>query len=49
MTKMEAFDEKLITLNDGKKDLNVLVYLKEVAVKSNHTKTKAFCRITGEK
>lgn len=45
---MRVFDEKSITLNDGTRDLNVLVYLKEVNVKSNHTKIKAYCKITRE-
>lgn len=44
---MTIFDEKTIILNDGEKDFNVLVYLKEVNVKNNHTNTKAFCRIIG--
>ncbi len=40
-------DKKTITLNNGEKDVNVLVYLKEVKVKNNYTKIKAFCRIVG--
>jgi len=46
---MKSFDEKIITLNNGQKDFSILVYLKEVAVKSNNIKTKAFCRILGDK
>lgn len=42
---MDIVDKKTITLNDGKKDINLLVYLKKVKVKSNHNKIKAFCRI----
>jgi len=46
---MKVFDEKTITLNDGNKDLTVLVYLKEVFVKNNNKNIKAFCKITGDK
>jgi len=34
-----------VILNDGEKDVHVLVYLKEVNVRNNHTKIKSFCRI----
>jgi len=39
---MKSFDEKITILNDGEKEIDVLVYLKEVAVKNNHTKSKLF-------
>lgn len=45
---MKVFDEKVITLNNGIKDVDVLVYPKEVNVKSNHTKIKAFCKMKGD-
>jgi hypothetical protein len=47
--QMKIFDEKSITLNNGKEDLEVLVYLKEVKVKNNNINTKAFCKILGAK
>jgi len=47
--KMRVFDKKIITLNDGKRDIRVLVYLKEVYVKNNFIKTKAICRIVKDK
>lgn len=45
---MKIFDEKIVTLNNGDRDVDVLVYLKEVNVKSNHTKIKAFCKMKGD-
>jgi len=46
---MKVFDEKLVTLNNGKEEVPVLVYLKEVLVKNNHKHIKAFCKIAGDK
>jgi len=46
---MKIFDEGIITLNNGDRDINVLVYLKEVNVKNNHKNIKAFCKIAGDK
>jgi len=46
---MKIFDEKTVILNDGEKNVKIKVYLKEVKVKNNHTKTKAFCRMIREK
>lgn len=43
--KMSLIDKKTITLCHGGKEVSVLVYLKEVGVKSQGTKVKAFCRI----
>ena len=42
-----VIDQKKIILNHGKKEINVLVYLKEVNVKGSSTKVKAYCRIVG--
>ena len=42
---MNMIDKKTITLNHGESEVNVLVYLKEVNVKSSGTKVKAYCRI----
>ena len=44
-----VFDEKSVILNNGKEDVEVLVYLKEVKVKNDFTNTKAFCKIVGVK
>jgi len=38
-------DKKTITLNHGEKEVNVLVYLKQVNVKGSSSKVKAYCRI----
>jgi len=46
---MKIFDEGIITLNNGDRDIDVLVYLKEVNVKNNHKNIKAFCKIAGDK
>jgi hypothetical protein len=40
-------DKRTVTLNHGKKEVNVMVYLKEVNVKGSSTKIKAYCRIIG--
>jgi len=45
---MVIIDEKTVILNNGEKDVNVLVYLKEVSVKNNYKKIKSFCRIIGD-
>lgn len=41
-------DKKTIKLNNGQKDVDVIVYLKEVNVKNKHRTIKAFCRIRGD-
>jgi len=46
---MKIFDEGIITLNNGDRDIDVLVYLKEVNVKNNHKNIKAFCKFAGGK
>lgn len=43
-----AIDKKTIILNNGEKDINVLVYLKEVNVKNNYKNVKAFCKIIND-
>jgi len=44
---MKTLDKKIIKLNNGEKDLKVLVYLKKVKVRNNFTNIKAYCRIIG--
>jgi hypothetical protein len=46
---MKIFDKKSIILNDGIRNIEVLVYLKEVKVRNDHTNMKAFCKIVGGK
>ena len=41
---MKIYDKKIITLNNGEKEINILVYLKEVRVKNNFLDVKAFCK-----
>ncbi|MFH1642321.1 MAG: hypothetical protein ABIC04_05490 [Nanoarchaeota archaeon] len=41
----KIFDQKTVILNDGKYNRNVKVYLKEVNVRNNFTKIRAFCKI----
>ena len=38
-------DKQIVILNDGDKEVRVLVYLKEVRVRNNFTNTKAYCRM----
>lgn len=44
---MRRLKKRTVILNDGQKDVKVLVYLKEVLVRNNHKAIKAFCRIKG--
>lgn len=42
---MKVLDKKTVTLNNGQKDVSILVFLKEVNVRNNNKAIKAFCRI----
>jgi len=42
---MKKLDKKTVILNDGEKDVEVLVYLKEIKVRGSKTAVKAFCRM----
>jgi len=42
---MRILDKKRLKLNNGSEDLDIIVYLKEINVRNNHTGIKAFCKI----
>ena len=42
---MDMIDEKIVSLNDGEKDIKVRVYLKEVPVKNNNSSKRVFARV----
>ena len=46
---MKIIDKKIIKLNDGTRDLNVLVYLKEVNVRNDGICSRPFCRVLKKK
>jgi len=42
---MGMIDKKVVELNNGERDLDILVYLKKIHVKGDGKKIKAFCRV----